>query len=178
MASTRPAHGSFNATKSCKNRLISIGHCCSTVVEGSSRPVFGLRLALRALVSASSDGIVSFPKEKPMVRTPHCWAHITEIGSLGWARGPVCIQNRCQIGSLGGRLGFQNSSNCYASGTSGPLLGSRRFHKHLFMQYLVKTRNHQFYNGKTHISYQPCTPFWTLFRNLSVQNCIANRLRS
>ena len=77
MASTRSAHGSFNATKSCKNLLMSIGHCCSTLVEGSSRPVFGLRLALRAPVSASNDGIISFPNEKPTVRTPHCWAYIT-----------------------------------------------------------------------------------------------------
>ena len=163
--------------KSCKNRLFPIGHCCSTLVEGSSRPVFGLRLALQPLVSASNDGIISFPKEKPMVRTPHCWAYITEIGSLGWARGPVCIQNRCQIGSLGGRLGFQNSSNCYASGTSGHLLGSKWSHKHLVVQFLVKTRNHQFGIRKTYISYQPCTPFWALFRQLAVQNSIAKRFR-
>ena len=136
MASTRPAHGSLNATKSCKNLLMSIGHCCSTLVEGSSRPVFGLRLALQPLVSASNDGIISFPKEKPMVRTPHCWAYITEIGNLGLVRGPSGTPNRCQNGPLGGRLGFQNSSNCYASGTSGHLLGSKWSHKHLFGQFL------------------------------------------
>ena len=38
----------------------------------------------------------------------------------------------------------------------------------------LKRWNHQFYNGKTHIFYQPCTPFWTIFCKLAVQNCIAN----
>ena len=121
--------------KFCKNLLISIGYCCSALVEGSLRPVFGLRLALQPLVSTSNDGIISSPKEKPMVRTPHCWAYITEIGSWCWARGPLCIPNWCQIGPLGGRLGFQNSSTCYASGTSGHLLGSKWSHKHLFGQF-------------------------------------------
>ena len=63
MASTRSAHGSLNTTKTCKHLLISIGHCCSTLVEGSSRPDFGLRLALQPPVSASNDGIISFSAE-------------------------------------------------------------------------------------------------------------------
>ena len=78
--------------KSCKNLLTSIGHCCPALVEGSLWPVFGLRLALQAFVSASNDGIISFPKEKPMVRTPHCWAYITELGNLGLVRGSVALQ--------------------------------------------------------------------------------------
>ena len=31
---------------------------------------------------------------------------------------------------------------------------------------------------ETHISHQPCTPFWAIFRRPVVQNCIAKRLRS
>ena len=50
-------------------------------------------------------------------------------------------------------------------------------HKHSFMQFLVKTRNHQFGIRKTYISYPPCTPFWIIFCKLAVQNCIANRFR-
>ena len=71
-ASTRSAHGSFNATKFCKNQLISMRHCCSTLVDGSLWPVFGLRLALQAFASAPNDGTISFPKDESMVRTPRC----------------------------------------------------------------------------------------------------------
>ena len=63
-ASTRSAHGSFNAKKFCKNRSISSGHGCSTLVGWSLWPVFGLRLAPPPLVSASNKGIISFPNEK------------------------------------------------------------------------------------------------------------------
>ena len=42
---------------------MSIGHCCSPLVEGSLRPDFGLRMALQPLVSASDDGIISLPTE-------------------------------------------------------------------------------------------------------------------
>ena len=92
MASTRPAHGSFNAKKSCKNRLISIGHCCSTLVEGSSRPVFGLRLALQPPVSASNDGIISFPKENQWFALRIAEHTSPKSATWAWFVGPLALQ--------------------------------------------------------------------------------------
>ena len=73
---------------------------------------------------------------------------------------------------------FRSHSSCYYfESPSGHFLMPMVTHKHLFMQFLVKTRNHQFGIRKTYISYQPCTPFWTIFCQLAVQNSIANRFR-
>ena len=92
MASTRPAHGSLNATKSCKNLWMSIGHCCSTLVEGSSRPVFGLRLALRAPVSAPNDGIISFPKENQWFALRTAGQTSPKSATWAWFVGPLALQ--------------------------------------------------------------------------------------
>ena len=71
---------------------MSIGHCCSTLVEGSLRPDFGLRLALQALVSAPNDGIISFPMENQWFALRTAGHTSPKSATWAWFVGPLAFQ--------------------------------------------------------------------------------------